>query len=451
MLPSFLKYTASQKLVAIGEKTLVATSGGVDSVVLCHLMQHAGLPFAIAHCNFQLRGEDSNADEVFVKKLAENLQVPFFSIRFDTLAFAEQNKLSIQLAARELRYTWLEETRKLADCQHTATAHHLDDSIETLLYNFTKGCGLRGLHGILPKHGHIIRPMLFATKKQVLDFAQAENIDYREDASNLTDKYSRNLLRHHAVPVFEKINPSFQHTAGENIERLREAEQLYDFALQHIMGEVLEKHPGEWRIDLRKLRSYPAPATVLFEILKPHGFNNDQVSNILQSADNQSGSWFNSPTRRLLVDRFFLILALEEKAGGVQDIASIETSAVELADGSKLNLSIHAAPPPTLSGLASTAWLDADQLQLPIRLRHWQPGDSFCPLGLGGKHQKLQDFFSNIKLSRLEKERVWLLESGGKIAWVVGIRLDERFKVTAATKSFLRLDFQAAQLAHDNL
>lgn len=451
MLPSFLKYIASQKLVAIGEKTLVATSGGVDSVVLCHLMQQAGLSFAIAHCNFQLRGEDANADEVFVKNLAENLQVPFFSIRFDTQVFAEQNKLSIQQAARELRYAWLEETRQLTDCQHVATAHHLDDSIETLLYNFTKGCGLRGLHGILPKHGHIIRPMLFATKKQVLDFAQAENLDYREDASNLTDKYSRNLLRHHAVPVFEKINPNFQHTAGENIERLREAEQLYDFALQHIMDEVLEKRSNEWRIDLQKLHSYPSPATVLYEILKPHGFNNDQVADILQSAENQSGSWFHSPTRRLLLDRFFLILSLEENIGGVQEIASIDTSFVELPDGASLALERHTAPPPTLVGSASTAWMDADQLQLPLRLRHWQPGDSFCPLGLDGKHQKLQDFFSNNKLSRLEKERVWLLESGGKIAWVVGIRLDERFKVTAATKSFLRLDFQAAQPAHDNL
>jgi tRNA(Ile)-lysidine synthase len=286
MVSKFQKYIASQNLLATGGKTLVATSGGVDSVVLCHLFLEAGLPFAMAHCNFQLRGEASDADEVFVKKLADEFRVDFYSTRFETSIFAQQNKLSTQQAARELRYNWLEETRQLADCQHIATAHHLDDSIETVFYNFAKGCGLRGLHGIPPVNGHVIRPLLFATKKDILEFAKQKEIGYREDASNLTDKYSRNLLRHHVVPVFEQINPSFQNKAGENIERLREAELLFDFALQKIMADVVDKLPDVWRIDLQKLLAYPAPATVLFEVLKPFGFNNDQVQNILQSADN---------------------------------------------------------------------------------------------------------------------------------------------------------------------
>ncbi len=437
MISNFLQYIASQNLLPTGSKTLIATSGGVDSVVLCHLFIEAGLPFAIAHCNFQLRGEASDLDAVFVKNLSDDLEVEFHSTRFDTQIFAEQNKLSIQVAARELRYDWLEATRQLAGCQQIATAHHLDDSIETLLYNFTKGCGIRGLHGILPKNGHVVRPMLFATKKQVLDFAQAEEIAYREDASNLTDKYNRNLLRHHVVPVFEKINPSFQKTARENIERLREAEQLFDFALQKIVDDVVEKHPSEWRIDLQKLRSYPAPATVLFEVLKPHGFNNTQVYDILQSADNQSGSLFYGVTT-LLVDRFFLILSLGENTGGVVQINTISDTLIELPGGKTLALSTHPSPPPSLATGPDTAWLDADRLQFPIQLRHWQRGDSFCPLGMGGKRQKLQDFFSNNKLSRFEKDRVWLLESGGEIAWVVGMRLDERFKVTQTTKSVVK-------------
>lgn len=431
-----MKYIASQNLVATGEKTLVATSGGVDSMVLCHLFHDSGLPFDIAHCNFQLRGEESDGDEFLVKKLAETLQVAFHTIRFDTKLFAEQNKISIQEAARQLRYTWLEKTRQLADCQLIATAHHLDDSIETLLYNFTKGCGIRGLHGIPPVNEKVIRPLLFATKKEIIAFAELEKIKFREDASNLTDKYSRNLLRHHAIPVFEKINPAFQKTAGENIERLREAESLYDFALDRIIADVVEKGASEWRIDLKKLRSYPAPATVLFEILKPFGFNNSQVRDILQSADNQSGSIFHATTS-LLVDRSFLILSLGENIGGVYFLHKIPSSPVVLPDGLELGL-YQARLPPSLDGGPNTAWLDADRLQFPLLFRHWQPGDKFCPLGMSGKQQKLQDFFSNHKLSRFEKERVWLLESGGEIAWVLGMRLDDRFKVTDTTKTIVK-------------
>lgn len=433
MVKAFLQFIASQKLLSTGTKTLVATSGGVDSVVLCHLFQAAELPFAIAHCNFQLRDKASYLDEFFVKKLAEDLEVPFYSTRFDTQSFAEQNKLSIQVAARKLRYDWLEEIRQIADCQQIATAHHLGDSVETLLYNFAKGCGLRGLHGIPPRNGNIVRPMLFATKKQVLDFAQAENIEYREDASNLTDKYSRNQIRHHVVPVLENINPQFQHTAGENIKRLQEAEQLMDFALSKIQEDVLEKHPTEWRIDIKKLRSYPAPSTVLFELLKPHGYNATQVSDILQSIDHQVGSIFYAPPTQLLVDRFYLILALGGNVGGVLTLEAMPTNPVTLPDGSRLALSLPAEPPINLATGSKATWLDADKLQFPLTLRHWQPGDWFCPLGMGGKRQKLQDFFSNQKLARFEKEQIWLLESGGEIAWVVGMRLDERFKVSNTT------------------
>ncbi|MBK9012990.1 MAG: tRNA lysidine(34) synthetase TilS [Saprospiraceae bacterium] len=258
-------------------------------------------------------------------------------------------------------------------------------------------------------------------------------------------------MRHHVVPVFEQINPAFQKVAGENIERLGEAEQLYDFALQKITDDVVEKGSHEWRIDLRKLRSCPAPITVLFELLKPHGFNNDQVKNILQSAESQPGSIFDAPPARLLVDRFFLILSLWENVGGEVEISVISAEPIELPGGARLTISYPAEPPPTLAVGANTAWLDGDKLQFPLKLRHWQAGDWFCPLGMGGKRQKLQDFFSNNKLSRFEKDKVWLLETGGNIAWVVGMRLDERFKVMAATKSFLRLDFQAAQSVPNNL
>ena len=441
MVAQFHKYIASQNLLLAGAKTLLATSGGVDSVVLCHLFSRAGLPFAVAHCNFQLRGMEADEDEFFVKKLAEEFRAAYFSIRFDTQIFAEQNKLSIQVAARQLRYDWLENIRQQAGCQHIATAHHLDDSIETLLYNFAKGCGLRGLHGILPRNGNVVRPLLFATKKEILEFAAEEEIECREDASNLSDKYNRNLLRHHVVPVFEQINPAFQKVAGENIERLREAEQLLDFALEKIKDDVLEQTLDYWTIDHEKLRSYPAPSTVLYEILKPHGFNNEQVKNILQSIDNQPGSIFEVPPTKLLVDRSFLILSLWEKPGGVVEIPNFAYESIPLPDGARLQFTHTADLPISLDSGPDSAWLDVDKLTHPILMRHWRPGDIFYPLGMGGNRQKLQDFFSNHKLSRFEKDRVWLLDSGGEIAWVVGMRQDERFKVTSATKNCLRLDY----------
>jgi tRNA(Ile)-lysidine synthase len=441
MLDSFLKHIASQNLHADGKKTLIATSGGVDSVVLCYLFHQAAFPFAIAHCNFQLRGSESDGDEALVAALAVELGVPYYAKRFDTQVFAEQNKISIQEAARKLRYDWLEENREMAGCEQIATAHHLDDSIETLLYNFAKGCGLRGLHGILPRNGNIIRPMLFATKREVLDFAEKEAIAFREDASNLTDKYSRNQIRHHIIPVFEKINPNFQRTAEANLRRLKEAEQLYDFAVNQIREAVMEKTTDGWRIALQKLRSYPAPSSVLYELLSPFGFNNDQVAQILQSVDNQPGSIFHALGCRLLVDRFFLILSSGENTGGVFEVPAFSDTPIQLPNGACLHLSLAAAAPEQFDTGSETAWFDAACLQFPLRLRHWQKGDWFCPLGMGGKRQKLQDFFSNNKISRFEKERIWLLESNGEIAWVIGWRMDERFKVTQVTNTCIRAMF----------
>jgi tRNA(Ile)-lysidine synthase len=448
MHEAFQQFIFEKQLLAPGEKTLVAASAGVDSTVLCHLFRQAGFLFEIAHCNFQLRGEASGGDELFVKKLAVQLGVAFHSARFGTTEFAEQHKISIQVAARTLRYDWLEEVRQTAACQHIATAHHLGDSIETVLFNFTKGCGIRGLHGILPKNGRIIRPLLFATKEQILGFAQQEKIDFREDASNLTVKYTRNKIRHEVVPVLEEVNPSFQKSAGETIERLREAEALYDFSLQKIRENVLEETGEGWQISIEKLRSSPAPSTVLYELLLPFGFNNDQVKQILQNTEHQPGKMFYSPTHRLLVDRLFLILSKEENVGKVIEVAAISSSPVRLPEG-RLTLKLVEEPPAVFEKTDNTAWLDYDRLTFPLKLRRWQPGDVFQPLGMGGRHRKLQDFFSDLKLSRFEKEKIWLLESGGEIAWVTGMRLDERFKVSAMTKRCLVVTYESDSFADE--
>ena len=261
MITKFQKYITEQNLFSKKDKVLIATSGGIDSTVLCFLFHLSKFNFGIAHCNFKLRGKESDEDAVFVKKLAEKLQVPFYSIDFETEKIAKERKESIQLVARNLRYEWLEKTRQLnaspfGNYQWIATAHHLNDSIETVLYNFTKGCGIRGLHGILPKNGNIIRPLLFATKEEIEDYAQKHQINFREDVSNSTDKYARNKIRHHVIPILKELNPAFERTGFENIERLREVEALYDFAVENLKKEILFQENQKLKINYTNSNSY---------------------------------------------------------------------------------------------------------------------------------------------------------------------------------------------------
>ncbi len=442
MLERFRQFIFQQKLISPGEKTLLAASAGVDSTALFHLFLEAGLPFAVGHCNFQLRGEDSERDEDFVKNLASAHGIDCVSIRFDTAAFAEKNKTSIQEAARLLRYEWLEDRRRQLACEHIATAHHLDDSIETALFNFARGCGIRGLHGILPRNERLIRPLLFASKKEILEFAVSEGIRFREDASNLKDKYSRNKIRLHAIPVFEQINPAFQKSAATTIAHIRETEQLFDFAIQTIRREVVQGQGDRRQIEMGKLLSYPAPKTVLYELLRPFGFGREQIGQMLQSIDSQPGQIFYSPNWRLLADRDFFILEKNINLWEEKVVPEIPAAPLLLPDGSRLSIREKSSPPSVFPNDSNVAWMDLDRLSFPLKLRHWQDGDSFQPLGMEGRSRKLQDFFSDRKLSRFQKEKIWLLESDGSIAWVVGMRLDERFKARPDTKRFLVFHFQ---------
>lgn len=446
MLDSFLRYISQNELVTAKEKTLLAVSGGVDSVVLTQLFAESQLPFGISHCNFQLRGKASDDDETFVKDLAATLSVPFCSTKFDTVAYAETNRLSIQTAARQLRYEWFDIMCRQQGFAKIATAHHLDDSIETALYNFIKGCGLRGLHGILPMQGMLIRPLLFATKHDILNFAKSRNLDFREDESNTEDNYARNKIRLHAIPVFRQINPSFERTASETIERLREVEALLDYSLKIIRNEVMVKKSKEWHIDLPKLLSYPSPATVLYELLTPFGFNRHQVQQILNSLDHQPGGQFWSKSYRLLQDRFLLIVSGKENSDGGLNFVDISLGINHLPDGI-MTLQVLENVPESFSSDSNKACLDFGKLTFPLTLRKWEQGDRFCPLGMGGHHQKLQDFFSNRKLTRFEKEQVWLLESKGEICWIVGYGIDERFKVSGTTKRCLAATWESGNFA----
>ncbi len=440
-------YISKHCLFAKNEKVLVAASGGVDSMVLCHLFKKSNTDFGIAHCNFKLRGKDSDEDEAFVKKTAYQWGVPYFTASFDTEKFAAQQKISIQLAARQLRYEWLWKICNDEGFDKLATAHHLDDNIETVLFNFAKGTGIKGMRGIFPKKNKLIRPLLFATKKEVLEYAENNEIQYREDSSNISEKYTRNKIRHQIIPVLETINPSFQHSAGETIRHLREVELLYEYAIGRLKSEIVKPEFNEegklicQKILIKKLLSSPAPSTVLFELLKPYGFNNTHTCQILQSIDNQPGSFFFSNEYRLLIDRTYLIL---EEYKDINKSIHIELepgqSTYSIPDG-KLTFKELEGSPVAFPKNNQLTIFDADKIVWPITLRHWQSGDVFQPLGMSGRRKKLQDLFTNEKLSRSEKEKVWVMESGGNICWVVGIRSDERFKVTDETVRYLVVEF----------
>jgi tRNA(Ile)-lysidine synthase len=443
MLEEMLEYIQQEQLFhPRHDRILLAVSGGIDSVVLSHLFQQAGIQFGIAHCNFNLRGQESQEDEVFVRDLAQRLGVPFYATSFETQRQAQTQRSSIQMTARELRYQWLEEQRVEHHYQYIATAHHINDSIETLVINMTKGCGIRGLHGILPKQGQIIRPILFASKEEVGQYAQAQGLSHREDSSNYSDKYLRNKVRHYIVPQLQSMNPALEDTFEDNFKKWQDAEQLYQFAIDYFRRQICRWKDQQMYIDLMQLRQSPAPRSVLYEILAPYGFNTWQIPQILATAAHAPGALFMSDTHRLLKDRSHFILQKKEesKAGLIYYLNDIQNEEIHTPFG-HFRAKVHKAHELVFERNRNLAYFDLDLLQTPLRLRTWRQGDVFQPFGMRGKHRKVSDFFNDFKVSRFDKEECPILESEGKIIWVVGFRSDERFKVTERTQQILELEF----------
>ncbi|MFK8102504.1 MAG: tRNA lysidine(34) synthetase TilS [Saprospiraceae bacterium] len=440
MLHQFQAFLQREQLIPTGGKTLLAVSGGVDSVVLCHLFEAAGLDFAIAHCNFRLRIAAAE-EAIFVRDLATQLGVSYWETSFETEQIAQAQKKSIQLLARTLRYDWLQEIAQVNNFDHIATAHHLDDALETLLYNLTKGCGIRGLHGIPVQQAKIIRPLLFAEKAAIRAFAKEKKIDHREDASNAENKYARNLIRNQVIPVLQKINPSLIKTSERTIQQLKETEALFEYAVAQLAPSILTKQTDYTEIRLTPLLAAPAPPTLLYEYLKAYGFRRDQMENMITA---RVGSQFFSTSYRMVKHRETLLIEKHLAIDSLREHSITTTTGVIALPEGKLHFLGTQAPPTQFDPDPKLVWLDVAPLQFPLRLRRWQAGDHFRPLGMQGKKKSLQDFFSNQKLSLFEKEKVWLLVSGEAICWIVGLRLDERFKVNNKTKMVLALKWEVS-------
>jgi tRNA(Ile)-lysidine synthase len=419
---------------------LLTVSGGIDSVVMSHLFSTCGLKFAIAHCNFQLRGDESDGDQVFVEKLARQFNAPIHVIKFDTRSYAAEKKISIQMAARDLRYEWFEKLASAHGYDLIATGHNRNDVVETMLLNLARGTGIRGLMGIRPLHNRIIRPLLFASRKQISEYAAENNLQWRDDSSNTETKYHRNKIRHDIIPAFEEINPAFMDNVLNTTARLEQTGIILDMILNQIRQEVWKDLPDRILIDIEKLKDYPSGELLLFELLKDFGVSKLNQESLMHSLESESGKQFHTPTHTITRDREHLIITAKDSFNGSE--VNIEKNTVLIDYPVRLHFkTIEISEGFSIPGERSMAALDADKLTYPLLLRTWKEGDRFRPLGLKGS-KKVSDFLINIKLPVPDKKHVWILESAGEIVWLVNLRIDERFKVSEKTQRVLMIDYR---------
>lgn len=433
MTDTLQTFVAHETLFSKNDTILLAVSGGVDSVVMLHLFSQLHPHFAIAHCNFKLRGQESDADEALVASLAQQYAVPFHHQAFETTAYATRQQVSIQMAARTLRYQWFDQLLQNHGYAYVATAHHREDQLETALLNFTKGTGVAGLRGMRAQYKNIIRPMLWATKADIKAYAEEHALVWREDQSNASDDYQRNLLRHQVIPSLLTINPNLWNTFATTAERLRATEQLLEQEVARLTQEAVKHQKEQVCIDLRALQSHRQPALLLSELLKPYGFSYVQSRAIAsQIAPPTVGKTFCAKGWTLLIDRQELILYQTGRSVSLSVTVRALDEQVRW-DAQQLTLLRHPRPGYTIKPNPQVAALDADKLVFPLTIRRWQPGDRFCPLGME-RHKKVSDFLIDQKVSRIKKESICVLLSEDNIVWVIGYRLDHRYRITAATR-----------------
>lgn len=436
-----LNYIKAGNLFHRNDKLLVAVSGGLDSTVLTHLLHDAGYDIELMHMNFQLRGEESNRDENFVRGLGGKLGIPVHVKKVDADEYARENKLSKQVAARELRYAWFREMLSAVTGKKgwIVTAHQLDDNIETSFMNWVKGSGIRGLRGMLPKQNDIVRPLLAVGRDELLAYAKQNNLQWVEDSSNQRDDYARNFVRHQIIPLLDKINPQAQKNLAENLVRFRETEQVFDQAIEFYRKGLLLKKNTEWQIPVEKLKLVKPIHTIYYELVKSFGFIPAQMPDLVNLLNSDTGKFIASPSHRIIRNRNWLVIA--PLATGETSLINVDGIGITEGPGFGLKITALEKSPETFEADPNTCYIPQHLLEFPLLLRKWKTGDYFYPLGMR-KKKKLARFFIDQKLSATEKEQQWVLIMNDKIVWLPGLRLDDRFKVGERGEKVYKLKFR---------
>lgn len=433
MLPlkHFMDFINENNLFSPGRKVLAAVSGGMDSVLMAHLLKAAEYNFSIAHCNFQLRGDEALADLEFCQNLAQQLRVQFHTINFDTTAYSAEKKVSIQMAARDLRYHWFGQLRQQYSYDVIALAHHQNDTIETILLNLIRGTGIAGLHGILPKNNYLVRPLLFLNRDEIHRIIEQQKLPYVEDSSNLSVKYARNKLRHDVIPKLKELNPSLESTFENNLRHFRDLETLLNQRVTEIKKDLFIYAGDEIHLSIDKVKAINPQQLLLFKLLQEYGFNETAIDDLIASLDKHSGRVFESMGFKLVLDRDKIILTSKKHP---LEAVLINEDTYEVNYGDYKITLLHDDTPLVVKDNPLATSVDAALLIYPLTIRPWQQSDYFYPLGMKTK-QKLSDFFIQQKVPLTAKSRIPLLVNGnGEMIWIAGYRLNEHYKVTQNTK-----------------
>lgn len=435
ILQKFEEYIYANHLINNGDKVLLAVSGGKDSMLMLWLFIQAGIPIEVAHCNFNLRGKESDADEQLVRDYTAQYNIPLHVKHFNTAQLALEKKISIQLAARDLRYSWFQDLKKEKGLQSIAIAQHKNDHVETLLFNLSRGTGLRGLAGIRRKRSHIVRPLLFLDSNEIIDLVQKYRIPFRDDASNFSNKYARNKIRLDIIPEFEKLNTNFIQNMNENIVRFQESIDILDDFVSELRQQIfIPIGDNLWSITKKAING--KKLGLLYLLFEPFNFNKNVLEDLLDSLNKESGRIFEADTYEILNDRDCIIL---RKKQVIHEEVIFDPNALSSLIWGNFQIESTITDDCTIVFAKREVKIDYDKLIFPLVVRSWQKGDSFYPLGMGGK-KKLSDLFVQQKINIFQKQTIPIVCNGnGDIMWVGGIQLDDRYKITKNTKKVLKL------------
>jgi tRNA(Ile)-lysidine synthase len=438
MLSHFIKYIEENKICTSDDRILLAVSGGIDSMVMTNLFISTGFESGIAHCNFSLRGFESDKDEELVRKTASGYKIPFYSIRFDTKEYAGKKGISIQMAARELRYKWFEEIRSENHYDFIAIAHNLNDNIETVLLNLVRGTGITGLTGMKPVNNKIIRPLLFASRDMISDYRNRYGIPFREDKSNADTKYHRNKIRHLVLPVLKEINPSLESTLNETAERMA---GINEIVADYVNILNLKSRSGDGKTlkyKITGLKQHVRNKALLYELFKPYGITSSTAADLIRVIEGRTGGNIATPAYRLFKNRNDLVIY--PNANPEKIYCEINNNnELEKVPGIVSAKTIKVTGDFVIEDKKSVANIDFRKITFPLVIRRWEKGDHFIPLGMN-KNKKLSDYFIDRKYSLIEKEEALILESAGNIIWIIGERIDDRYKITPSTIEVLRIE-----------